>query len=358
MSGTGLFHRRERQSAAGSGNGLARADVVGRGERRTVPHRTAEPERSSRRRPVTRQDVITEDAKLIAARLDGLAGKTVMVSGASGLLGRYLVMTLAEGGAYVVKANYLGRSVTAPETHVDHIIHAESPYTARDDDSDPVGLISVNTQLLTRLLDIARRHKAHVTFVSSIDDVGRVDPLDLESGYVVGQRAGEALCVAYRAQYGVRSSVVRLPHTYGPGMPLDDPRVHARIIRSTLAGEPIVLKTDGLHERAYLYVADAAEAVLRVAVSGADRETTLGFDVIDERSRVTIRELAHATLHAAGRPPAVAVQLGQTPILVKPELPLLGLDAIYGLGWKPNVQLHDGLARTIRWHREQMDTPA
>lgn len=353
MSGTGLFHRGERQPAGGAGKRPPRADVV-RGERRTLVHR-AEPQR---RRAVTRQDVIAEDAKLIAARVDGLAGKTVMVSGASGLLGRYLVLSLADAGAHVLKTRYSGRTVTAPETHVDHVIHAESPYVGRADDGDPVGLIAVNTQLLTGLLDIARRHKAHVTFVSSIDDMSRVDPLDIESGYVVGQRAGEALCVAYRAQFGVRSSVVRLPHTYGPGMPLDDPRVHARIIRSTLAGEPIVLKTDGLHERAYLYVADAAEAVLRVAVSGVHRDETLGFDVIDERSRVSIRDLAHATLRAAGRPAAVALQLGQAPILVKPELPLLGLEAIYELGWKPTVQLHDGLARTIKWHRDQMEQSA
>ncbi|MGH3262694.1 MAG: NAD-dependent epimerase/dehydratase family protein, partial [Trebonia sp.] len=241
--------------------------------------------------------------------------------------------------------------VSAPPTHLDHIIHAGMPGGRDAQLADPVARITVSTRTLTQLLRLARRHKAHLTFVSSIETTEHLDPLNLEFGYFIGQRAGEALCAAYRAEHEVRSSVVRLSHVYGPGMPLEDPRVHARIIRATVAGEPIVLRTDGRHERIYTYVADAAEAVLRVARSGGQREATEAFDVLDEKGRITIRELAHATLRAAGRTPAVAVRLGEGPIPIRPEPTTLNLLPMHQLGWKPSIELPDGLKRTIRWHQ-------
>lgn len=317
-------------------------------------HRTNGSRRlTSKAHAQTTTDVIDEDVAAVARRLGRLDGTSVLVSGESGMLGRYLVGTLRAAGAHVVTAQMIGATVSAPQTHVDHVIHAEAPHSPDAFHTDPVGRISVNTRMLTQLLDIARRHKAHLTFVSSIDALENVDPLQLRCGYTVGQRAGEALCTAYFAQHEVSCSVVRLSHVYGPGMPLDDSRVHARIIRATLAGEPIMLQTDGLHERTYTYVADAAEAVLRVTLSGPQRETVQGFDVIDENGRVTIRELAHATLRAAGRPPAVALRLGAGPIMVKTAPPELDMQLLYELGWKPSIQLDDGLERTIRWHRAQ-----
>jgi UDP-glucuronate decarboxylase len=265
--------------------------------------------------------VVGQDAAEIAEGLGALAGRlagrTVLVTGATGMVGRSVVEALLAVAARVdppVHVLGLARSedkarraladplanpnfelvvadVAEPaafvERPVDFIVHAASPATPDFFRSDPVGVIRANTLGTFAVLESARAHGAHLSFISTMEvygeiprsdpgdtvvltesDAGIVNSLDLRSAYPESKRLAETLCVAYAAQYGVHSDIVRLSHTYGPGMAIDDARVQAEFIRKALAGEQIVLKSDGSMTRTYTYIADAAAAVLR---AGLDR---------------------------------------------------------------------------------------
>lgn len=353
--------------------------------------------------------VVAEDAARIAEDLGGLAdrlaGRTVLVTGATGMVGscvvdallaiatrcdrpvRVLGLVRSADKARTVLAEALQRSefelivgdVSDPscyaERAVDFIVHAASPATPAFFASDPVGVIRANTLGTFGVLESARRHGAHVSFISTMEvygqlpradpgedivltesDAGVINSLDLRSAYPESKRLAETLCLAYAAQYGVRSDIVRLSHTYGPGMAIDDARVQAEFIRKALDGEPIVLKSDGSMTRTYTYIADAAAAVMRVMLTATERRAPEAFNVADEASRTSIRRLAETVLAATDRPADDLVfdvadadkqmwsrTSGGT---------FLDCSRIRALGWAAHHQLADGIARTIRHHRD------
>lgn len=352
--------------------------------------------------------VVSEDASEIAEELgkltDRLAGRTVLVTGATGMVGSNVVEALlavaartdppahvlglvrSEEKARTVLSDALARpefelivgDVSEPSSYVEHpvdfIVHAASPATPTFFKTDPVGVIRANTLGTFGVLESARRHDAHVSFISTMEvygeiprsepgadvvlteaDSGVINSLDLRSAYPESKRLAETLCLAYAAQYGVRSDIVRLSHTYGPGMAIDDARVQAEFIRKALSGEQIVLKSDGSMTRTYTYIADAAAAVLWVMLTAADRTEPEAFNVADEASRTSIRQLAETVLTASGRPAdALVFDIADADKQMWSRTSggtFLDCSRTRGLGWTAHHQLADGIARTIRHHR-------
>src|SRR4051812_32339311 len=213
-----------------------------------------------------RRTVVTEDLRRInAAPLpwEQLAGRTVVVSGAAGMLPAYLVETLLARneldpafGATVVGlvrdgrraterfAAYEGRAdlrlvehdVAEPATDVvadaDVVIHAASPASPARFAGRPLATLAANVAGTDHLLRLAAERGAErFLFVSSGEvygevsrvptretDYGAVDPTSVRSCYAEGKRAGEALCAAYHHERGVAARIARPFHTYGPGL--------------------------------------------------------------------------------------------------------------------------------------------
>jgi UDP-glucuronate decarboxylase len=323
-------------------------------------------------------------------RWDRLAGQTIVITGANGMLGSYaalaplklndekdldvrvvaMVRSRAKGEA--VFADVLGRpdfelveqDASEPMTYAgaaDFIIHAASQ--ARPDlfDKDPVGTIKANTMGAFHTLDlaVARGTKGYL-FISSREiygqpdpgqelfvesDWGRVDPLDIRSCYSEGKRAAETICRSYQHQYGVDAKVARLSHTYGPGMLPSDTRVQAAFLSNLLRGEDIVLKSTGALTRTYTYVADAVSALYWILLDG----TEMAYNIADQGSMVSIRDLAEVFAAAA---PGAGLKVvfdipkdqsvaGWSPVTAG------NLDAsrLRSLGWAPRVSLADGVRR-------------
>ncbi|MDA3146653.1 NAD-dependent epimerase/dehydratase family protein [Leucobacter sp. UCMA 4100] len=328
------------------------------------------------------------------------SGRTILVTGATGMVGQYVVRALLaladdlNGFGPKVIANYRDE-VKAEEAFgdlrkhesfvalvgdvtdvdfssvqsLDYIIHAASPASPSFFKNQPVDVIKANVQGTWNLLELARRTGAAFCFVSTMEiygelgeqediryvtetDYGAVDTLDLRSAYPESKRLAENLCVAYGAQYGVRSSLARLSHTYGPGMSLNDGRVQAEFLKKALYGEPIVLLSDGSSVRTYTYIADATTAILRIMLKAGIQPEA--FNIANPDAEVSIRVLAETVLEQTGRSPQeLEVRPQHNPLWSRATGKVVVLPTkLKEIGWAPEIGVSNGILRTAQHHQE------
>lgn len=344
----------------------------------------------------TGNPVVDEDlARIVSSDLpwDRLFGRTVLISGANGFVPAYMVETLLHlndtkrAGIRVVAlvrnferakrrlGPHLHRSdlmVTVQDVRepyqgpkvVDFIVHAASQAGAKFYASDPVGTFDANVTGTQRMLELARDARSEgFLFFSSGEVYGRVDdptkgvketdygpldPLTVRSCYPEGKRAGETLCACWHAQYGVPAKIVRLSHTYGPGMDLNDGRVFADFVADLVARRDITLKSDGRASRPFCYLADATAAFFTVLLLGKSSEAyNVGTEV-----ETSISDLAEmlCTLFP-DRNCKVIRQVSQSDIRNEADRVSAGhfdTSKIRSLGWEPTTTLEEGFRRTVK----------
>lgn len=350
---------------------------------------------------VTGSPVVDRDlAEIIAAPLpwEKLHGKTVLVSGASGMIPAYAVYTLlalndAHGAGITVlglvrdveKARCrLGRVADRSDftliagdvqedlpamPRVDLVIHGASPARPALHAGSPVDTIRANVQGAFGLLDLCvRAGGAHFVLMSSAevygqraddgslvgeDDYGSVDILNPRACYTEGKRAAETIAVSYHAQHGIPITIARFGHIYGPGMALDDGRVQADFTADVVARRDITLNSDGSARRTYTYLGDAVAGMFTAILLG---ENT-AYNISDRGGFISIRDLAAA--FTAARPEADLQVKFREGVDVSRYNPVKGqgLDdtRLRSLGWVPHVGLHSGVDRTIASHEEHSE---
>jgi nucleoside-diphosphate-sugar epimerase len=322
---------------------------------------------------------------------DRFAGKTVLITGASGFLAAYFVEFFTwlneQGKQHPVTIYALSRDhckllnrfphlagradfvpviqdvcaqLTIP-VQIDFVIHAASPASPKHYLQDPVGTTRANTLGTLNVLELARANDARLLFLSSgtvygmgasslpitETDFGPQDPLDARACYSESKRMGEAMCAAYSRQYGVHTSIVRISHTYGPGVALDDGRVFADFIADVLAERDIVLASDGLDSRPFCYIADATAGFLTVLLQGeAGAAYNVGMD-----KEMTILELAQLIARLApktGTQVLVPAPSGEA----RPNIRSNGyfdITKIAKLGWRPTTSPAIGFKRMLSY---------
>lgn len=318
------------------------------------------------------------------------AGKTVLVTGACGMLASCMVRALLHLNSCksyginvlaLVRSEEKARKVFGPECFgqglqllvqdvcepvaidgpVDYIIHAASPASPKYYSSIPVDVIDANVSGTTNILSLAaaKGSKAVLYFSSSeiygsacLDKVketepGLVDPLSVRSCYSESKRMGEQLCAAWNLQYGIHARIVRPFHTYGPGMSLDDGRVFASFVKDAVYGRDIVLESDGSAIRSFCYVTDAVEAYFKVLLDGEDSQA---YNVGNPYQTFSIRELADIILSLSGSGRKVVLpSSSDVPAIsasaVSKAVP--DISKIEGLGWKPRTGVREGFAKVI-----------
>lgn len=339
--------------------------------------------------------IMEEDIKNILSadiQWEKLKSAAVLVTGASGMLGTYMLRTLAalnDSEHYDMKlyglvrhpekmpedlkerVSLITQSVSREiETDVrfDYIIHAASPASPLIMREDPAGTIAANTLGTYYTLELARKSNAKgYLFISSReiygqpyegqrefaeDTYGFVDPLEPRSCYPEGKKAAETMCSCFRQQYGMNTKIARLAHTFGPGMSIDDGRVQADFLRNVIRNEDIVLKSEGLAVRTYTYVSDAVAALFYILLNSQE----LVYNIASEESTVSIRELAQTLVDAYPERnlklvfdlPKADENTGCAPF----TLGILNSDKIRKLGWSPSYTLKEGLMRTVAYLEE------
>jgi nucleoside-diphosphate-sugar epimerase len=277
-------------------------------------------------------DFILDDAKAISDSVDfrEIKNKTFLVTGASGLIGHYVIAAIkraaASGNApakvFMAMKNdrppYFDRLATGLPVEVlngdltnddvlrnlpaaDYIIHGAGYGQPGKFMAAPVKTLKLNTVATFKLLESKLNPGGKFLFISSSevysglenppyreDQIGTTNTNHPRSCYIEGKRGGEAIVNAYR-QKGAQAKSIRLSLAYGPGTKADDARVLNNIIKKAVVEKKIVLLDQGLAQRTYLYVTDAVEMLFKILFFGVSDIYNVG-----GKSRTTIGELAQA----------------------------------------------------------------
>ena len=266
--------------------------------------------------------------------MDFLQGKTVLISGVTGMIGSAIADALCMAGKNI-RVLGMGRSkeratkrfaypwFTAEnfrfiehdvinkcfvDEPIDFVIHAASPAYPAAFAKYPVETMTANFLGTLNLLELAKENKARLLFVSSgeiygeVDkdikeeqDYGFIDSMQPRSCYPNSKRAAETLCSAYADEHGVEAVVVRLSHVYGPTMTDSDNRVSSDFIRKAKLGQNLILHSTGTTVRSYTYVLDAVSGIICALQKGKSGEA---YNIADENKVVSIRQLAEITAKA------------------------------------------------------------
>lgn len=340
-------------------------------------------------------DILREDAIQIISENDGLKklfNSKIMITGATGMIGSTIVNTLLilnkEFGAntnmylisrdinkfseYVLKnenVHVIEQDIIDPikcNEKVDYVIHAASPASPLIMREHPVETNFANTLGTANSLIYANKCKSKgFLFVSSREiygqpednqeyfyengKYGQVDPLIPRNGYAEGKKAAENMCVSFREEYGLNTKIVRLAHTYGPGMSIYDGRVQADFLKNVVNKEDIVLKSTGESIRTYTYVSDAVSAMFKVLLNSND----IVYNVADEKSKTSIKELADTLINIypeRNLKLKFDIKNNVNNGCASFTLGILSTDKIKDeLNWRPKYSIHDGFKRTIEY---------
>jgi dTDP-glucose 4,6-dehydratase len=169
---------------------------------------------------------------------------------------------------------------------------------------------------------------------------GNVNPIGPRGVYDEAKRYAEALTMAYHRQQGVNTAIVRIFNTYGPRMRANDGRALPTFVRQALGGKPVTVFGDGSQTRSFCYVDDMIRGLVALAESYEHLPVNLGNP--DEK---TLLELAETIIRLTDSSSEIVYQAlpVDDPQVRQPDI----TRARQLLGWEPEVELEDGLRRTI-----------
>ncbi|KVA17129.1 UDP-glucuronic acid decarboxylase family protein [Burkholderia ubonensis] len=311
--------------------------------------------------------------------------KRILVTGGAGFLGSHLCERLVELGHDVLCVdNYftgtkqnvaallgnprfeaLRHDVTFPlYVEVDEIYNLACPASPIHYQFDPVQTTKTSVMGAINMLGLAKRTHARVLQTSTSEvygdpDVhpqpesyrGNVNPLGPRACYDEGKRCAETLFFDYHRQQNVRIKVVRIFNTYGPRMHPNDGRVVSNFIVQALRGEDITLYGDGSQTRAFCYVDDMVEGLIRMMATPADITGPIN---LGNPHEIAVSELAQIILRLTGSKSRIVFHPlpKDDPTQRCPDISL----ARAQLDWQPTVGLEAGLRRTIDYFRSTMAT--
>lgn len=336
-----------------------------------------------------RNPLYLEDLEYAAQYAEKLDNSFVLITGASGLVGSFLVDVLAfRNERYNANirifamsrrmekllerfswcsdehnVGFIAQDICQPlddDFVYDYIIHAASNADPRTYALYPAETIRTNVLGTENVLRFAKEHdRTRVLFTSTMEVYGSIPEADsfseeqyglvdfnqVRSGYPESKRTAELLCRSYWREYGVDCVIARLGYIYGPSMTSEDNKVIAQFINKALEGENIVLKSKGDQLRSYCYIADTAAGIFRILSQGKSGEA---YNVANRDSVTTIAQMAQlAAEHTGSR---VVFELPDELEAVgssRPQNAVLDDSALRGLGWAGRYTMAQGFERTV-----------
>lgn len=332
---------------------------------------------------------------------DDFAGKTVLLGGGQGFLGRYFQAVfahlnethLAEPCKLVIVDNLItageaaelnatsehceiiNGDIAAPldlDRQVDYIVNAAgiaSPYYYR---KYPLETLDAAIQGTRNLLNLAREQHARFTFFSSSEIYGDPDPVHVPTPesyrgnvasmgaracYDESKRVGETLCYIFHDTYGVSTNAIRPFNVYGPGMQERDYRVLPNFANCIKGKRPLKVYGTGNQTRTFCYITDAMNGFFRVIARGVPGEA---YNIGCPEPEVSVFGLVERIEVALKR--GVDKQVIEYPDSYPADEPNRRCPDIskakLQLGYKPKVQIEDGLRRFLGWTEENFSGAA
>lgn len=248
------------------------------------------------------------------------------------------------------------------KVEVDRIYNLACPASPVHYQHNPIKTVKTSVMGAINCLGLAKRVGARILQASTSEVYGdpevhpqpesyrgNVNPIGLRACYDEGKRCAETLFFDYHRENSVDIRVVRIFNTYGPRMLPNDGRVVSNFIVQALRGEDLTIYGDGSQTRSFCFVDDLIEAMIRTM----DQDQTVGPVNIGNPVEFTIRELAEKVLGKIEGPSKIVEEdlPSDDPMQRKPDISL----AQKVLGWTPNIELSEGLDRTIPYFRQCLD---
>jgi len=307
--------------------------------------------------------------------------KKILVTGGAGFVGSHLCTRLINEGHDVIcldnyftgdKKNILHllgnprfelvrHDITEPFfAEVDEIYNLACPASPVHYQYNPIKTIKTSVMGAINTLGLAKRVKAKILQASTSEVYGdptvhpqpetywgNVNPIGIRSCYDEGKRCAETLFMDYHNQNQVNIKIIRIFNTYGPNMNPADGRVVSNFIVQALKGEDITIFGDGLQTRSFQYVDDLVEGMIRMMNS---EDGFLGPVNIGNPNEFTMLELAQAVI-ALTNSKSKIIHLPLPQDDPKQRQPDITLAKAKLNGWEPQVQLNEGLIKTIAYFR-------
>lgn len=341
------------------------------------------------------QSLYLEDITRVASLdlpWEKLSNKSLMLSGATGLIGSFLVDVIMEKNVreglnctvYALTRNPekaksrfsryadaenlvfvsydVQKPLVAPEIeNADYVLHLASNTHPLQYSTDPIGTITTNIIGLQNMLEFATaHHTTRFAFASSNEVYGEnrgdaeifdenycgyINCNTLRAGYPESKRCGEALCQAYISQKNLDCVIARLTRSYGPTMLWSDSKAVSQFIKKGVLNEDIILKSAGNQFYSYQYMSDSVSGLLTILLCGKTGEA---YNIAHEESDITLKDLAGL----------IAAYNGKEVVFEIPDMKeaagystatkaRLNGNKLVELGWKPHFAIQEGIVRTI-----------
>ena len=321
-----------------------------------------------------------------------LSGKTILITGGRGFLGRYFIETfnylnknilnkpiktialdnLITSGAAgseipsYENVEFINHNVINPfkaKEKLDFIIHAAgiaSPFYYR---AFPIETLEVAINGTRNMLELAKNHKSRFTFFSSSEIYGDPDAKNVpiqesykgnvscqgpRACYDESKRVGETLCYIYHSLEGTKTNVIRPFNVYGPGMQENDYRVLPNFASQIKKGKSLKIYGSGNQTRTFCYVTDAIQGFLRVITSGIPGEP---YNIGNVSPEISIMDLVKKIMAISNNP--INYDVVDYPDSYPADEPNRRAPDIkkakVQLGYIPKVSLDEGLKRFLKW---------
>ena len=311
-------------------------------------------------------------------------GKCVLVTGATGLIGKLCTKALLKSGIKVValvrnkekatkifgeekNLRYLIQDVNSPinyDGRVDYIIHCANTTSSSDFVEKPVETIYTTINGTRNVLEYAKRRGKFLegmVFLSSLevygktekekiteDDLGYIDILSVRSSYSEGKRMAETLCISYGKEYNIPVKIARLAQTFGAGVSKEDNRVFAQFAKSVINKEDIILYTKGETKRNYCYTTDAIRGIFTILTKGENSEA---YNIANKSTYISIADMAKSLENNNTK---VVFKSDNIDRGYNPTIKIcLVSTKLENLGWSAKVDLSEMFDRTIKSMQEE-----
>ncbi len=308
--------------------------------------------------------------------------KINLVTGGTGFLGSHLTKYLLDAGEQVISLDnnftgskknikeflshpnfeFIRHDVTQPIfLEVDRIWHLACPASPIHYQRNPIKTTKTSFLGTLNMLGIAKRVGAKILLASTSEVYGdpkehpqkesyngSVNPIGIRSCYDEGKRVAETLCFDYKRIHDIDVRVMRIFNTYGPKMNLNDGRVVSNFIVQALKGKNLTIYGDGTQTRSFCYVDDLISGMISLMNGNHSGPINIGNPI-----EFTIKELAELIIQKINPDLEISYQpLPQDdPLQRRPDISL----ARNKLFWEPNINIDEGLDKTIPWFREEIN---